>query len=205
MDTAHGRRGQTGRAAVIRKGEGPSLILSERIFSGLSGMGVDSSAIRSPRSFAAPSSLRALIGPKPRVIADDVWAKLLWAGINLTEADFASAPHVNEYYYPLTMIKALAVVWLFAGLRIDEIRRLVWGAFVRNQPPSLEPRGASACSTCQSTRPAPRFEARRCSCWRGSRNWELVRPLQPPPSIGKTENRLTSYLPTGDPRSRVAT
>ena len=32
---------------------------------------------------AAPRSLRALIGPKPKVIADDVWAKLLWAGLNL--------------------------------------------------------------------------------------------------------------------------
>ena len=31
------------------KGEGPSLILSERIFSGLSGMGVDSPVIRSPK------------------------------------------------------------------------------------------------------------------------------------------------------------
>jgi len=30
-----------------------------------------------------PRSIRALLGPKPRVIADEVWAKLLWAGLNL--------------------------------------------------------------------------------------------------------------------------
>jgi hypothetical protein len=39
------------------------------------------------RSFRAPRSLRALIGPKPRIIDNDVWAKLLWAGLNLEECD----------------------------------------------------------------------------------------------------------------------
>jgi hypothetical protein len=31
------------------------------------------------RAFAQPRSLRARIGPQPRVLSDDVWAKLLWA------------------------------------------------------------------------------------------------------------------------------
>jgi hypothetical protein len=39
------------------------------------------------RCFGAPRSLRALIGPNPRVIAEDIWAKLLWAGLNLTQDD----------------------------------------------------------------------------------------------------------------------
>jgi hypothetical protein len=30
------------------------------------------------RSMITPKSLLALIGPNPRAIADDVWAKLLW-------------------------------------------------------------------------------------------------------------------------------
>ena len=38
------------------------------------------------RALATPRSVLALIGPNPRVIADDVWAKLLWAGLNV-EAD----------------------------------------------------------------------------------------------------------------------
>lgn len=33
----------------------------------------------SKRVFATPHSIRSLIGPNPRVIADAVWAKLLWA------------------------------------------------------------------------------------------------------------------------------
>ena len=39
------------------------------------------------RALSTPRSLRALIGPDPRVIADDIWAKLLWAGLNLEAAD----------------------------------------------------------------------------------------------------------------------
>jgi hypothetical protein len=35
------------------------------------------------RSFMGPHSLRALTGTKPKVIDNDVWAKLLWAGLNL--------------------------------------------------------------------------------------------------------------------------
>jgi len=40
------------------------------------------SALRVPRS------IQNMIGPAPRTIADDVWAKLLWAGLNLGDADF---------------------------------------------------------------------------------------------------------------------
>ena len=39
------------------------------------------------RAFALPRSISALIGPDPRVISDEVWAKLMWAGLNLTAAD----------------------------------------------------------------------------------------------------------------------
>src|ERR671936_255296 len=31
------------------------------------------------RTLAPPRSLRTQLGPSPRVLADDVWAKLLWA------------------------------------------------------------------------------------------------------------------------------
>ena len=39
------------------------------------------------RHLTTPKSLLALIGPNPRVIADDIWAKLVWAGLNLTAED----------------------------------------------------------------------------------------------------------------------
>ena len=69
--------------------------------------------------------------PRPRIIAEDVWAKLLWAGLNLETADLprsrntlgeAAGPR-----FPLALVRALALVWLFAGLRRDEIARLRLG------------------------------------------------------------------------------
>ena len=76
------------------------------------------------RCFAVPRAMRALLGPNPRVLADDVWAKLLWAGLNLAEADLSHAHGSSVHFYPLSMVRALAVVWLFTGLRSDEIHRL---------------------------------------------------------------------------------
>ena len=39
------------------------------------------------RSLALPRAVKARIGRKPRVIADAVWARLLWAGLHLEAAD----------------------------------------------------------------------------------------------------------------------
>jgi hypothetical protein len=39
------------------------------------------------RALATPRSIAALLGPNPRMIADDIWAKLLWAGLNLQTGD----------------------------------------------------------------------------------------------------------------------
>jgi integrase len=74
------------------------------------------------RVLATPRSIHALIGPNPRVIADDVWAKLLWAGLNVQPDDFP----LNSYglCYPLELVRAVTITWLFSGLRSDEIARL---------------------------------------------------------------------------------
>jgi integrase len=72
------------------------------------------------RALALPRSVAALIGTNPRVIADDVWAKLLWAGLNLQPADLPG----NYTYYPMELIRAVTLTWLFSGLRSDEIARL---------------------------------------------------------------------------------
>src|SRR5436305_12740660 len=73
------------------------------------------------RALGAPRSLRALIGPDPRVIADDIWAKLLWAGLNLEAADL---PRADGRVHPVEMIRAITLAWLFSGQRSDEIARL---------------------------------------------------------------------------------
>jgi hypothetical protein len=74
------------------------------------------------RALATPRSIRALIGPDPRVIADDVWAKLLWAGLNLEHGDVYASPAGRKH--PVELLRPLALVWLFGGLRSDEIVRL---------------------------------------------------------------------------------
>jgi integrase len=79
-----------------------------------------------------PASIYKLIGRDPRVIDDDIWAKLLWAGLNLTEDDLpkpsaASKLSGRRYYYPIEMMRAIVIVWLFAGMRGNELRRLRLG------------------------------------------------------------------------------
>jgi integrase len=84
------------------------------------------------RTFATPKTIVAQIGPNPRVIADDLWAKLLWAGLNFTADDL---PRMGGYgrgvrwrtWHRFELIRAFVVTWLFAGLRINEITRLRLG------------------------------------------------------------------------------
>jgi integrase len=74
------------------------------------------------RALGVPRSISALIGTDPRVIADDVWAKLLHAGLNIEAADLPGTSAGS--YYPLELIRALTLTWLFSGLRSDELSRL---------------------------------------------------------------------------------
>jgi hypothetical protein len=62
------------------------------------------------RSFAIPRSIRALLAPNPRIMADDVWAKLLWAGLNLAASDLPVKPRQKCHYYPVEMVKAVTIV-----------------------------------------------------------------------------------------------
>ena len=77
------------------------------------------------RALALPRSIAALIGTNPRVIADEVWAKLLWAGLNLAPTDLPG--NSADTFYPMELIRAVTLTWLFSGLRSDEISRLQVG------------------------------------------------------------------------------
>lgn len=74
------------------------------------------------RTLALPRSVAALIGTNPRIIADGIWAKLLWAGLNLEAADLPG--NTADTYYPMELIRAVTLCWLFSGLRSDELSRL---------------------------------------------------------------------------------
>jgi integrase len=85
-------------------------------------------------ALATPRSVLSLIGPNPRVIADDVWAKLLWAGLNIELDDLPAV--VNRPCYPIELVHAITLTWLFAGQRSDEIARLRVGC-IRWQPDGM--------------------------------------------------------------------
>lgn len=78
------------------------------------------------RAFAVPRMLLALIHPNPKPLPDDLWAKALSAGLQLGAEDLASlSPRwPTRRFYPIEMVRAVAMVWLFSGLRSDEIVRL---------------------------------------------------------------------------------
>jgi integrase len=136
------------------------------------------------RALGIPRSIAALIGPDPRVIADDIWAKLMWAGLNLGEDDLPK--HGNPAgtgvpWYPLELVRAVAMLWLFAGLRVDEILRLRVGAIRWQTTPDDTGNGGHVClldvptnkTTSAFTKPVDRLVGEAIEAW------QAVRPAQP--------------------------
>jgi integrase len=126
--------------------------------------------------FMTPKSLLRLIGPNPRIIADDVWAKLVWAGLNLSNDDFPKrgSPQLRcrPISYPIELCRAVAATWLFAGLRNNEIRRLRLGC-IRWQKDAVPIPGTtdtlpvmpSVCSMFPSLKAAPRLPSPLIGQW----------------------------------------
>jgi integrase len=147
------------------------------------------------RAIPIPRKMLAQRTPSPRVIADDVWAKLLWAGLNVTADDLPvctyRAGHTLQPkevpWYPLTMVRAVSLLWLFAGLRSDEIRRLRMGCIRWQHTEAMEPASASCLSAdmvcvlevpinktgAAFTKPVDR------SVGEAIETWERERPVQP--------------------------
>lgn len=141
------------------------------------------------RAFAQPRHLRALVRPHPRVLSDDVWAKLLWAGLNLVDEDLSNNCG-GHHHYPLSMIRAVTIVWLFAGLRQSEIRRLRVGC-VRYNPMPVDSAKAPKENIClldipvnktmtEFTKPVDRAVGDAVAVW------EKERPEQPASFDDKT-------------------
>lgn len=136
------------------------------------------------RTFATPRSIKSLIGPKPRTISDDIWAKLMWAGLNLSHNDLpghGAESGRKNCYYPIEMVRAIAVVWLFTGLRGDEIVRLRPGCIRKQDGSDQTPCTEHVClldvpvhKTGRSyTKPVDKIVGEAIA------TWEAVRPHQP--------------------------
>ncbi|WP_216850006.1 tyrosine-type recombinase/integrase [Acidisoma sp. L85] len=135
-------------------------------------------------ALATPRSVRAMLGPKPRVIADDTWAKILWAGLNLEAGDLADA---GIRAYPLELVRALTLTWLFAGQRSDEIMRLRVGCVRWQQSDGASP-ATPVClldipvhkTGTAFTKPVDPLLGRSIEAW------QAIRPVQPPMIDRKT-------------------
>jgi len=145
------------------------------------------------RSLALPRSVKSKIARKPRVIADDVWARLLWAGLRLELDDLPRAGRdgVQGHAYPLEYIRAVALVWLFAGLRSDELSRLRVGC-VRWQQSSS---GAAERPVCLLDVPVHKTgvdftKPVEPQVGEAIEAWEAVRPAQPQHRDRKTGERV---------------
>lgn len=145
------------------------------------------------RSLALPRSVKAKIARKPRVIADSVWARLLWAGLRLERDDLPRAGRdgVQGHAYPLEYVRAVALVWLFAGLRSDELSRLRVGC-VRWQQPSEDESKRPVClldvpvhkTGVDFTKPVEPQVGEAIEAW------EAARPQQPQHVDRKTGQRV---------------
>ena len=151
--------------------------------SGTARDGMDTQALR-PGGVATPRSIAALLGPDPRVIANEVWAKLMWAGLNLAEDDLPQSQAGN--FYPLELVRAVTLAWLFSGQRSDEIARsdgLHPLAARRHRDhrrlAAVLARNAVCLLDVPATRPAPRSPSRSTRCWQGPRRLAGRPPRQP--------------------------
>jgi integrase len=145
------------------------------------------------RAFSVPRSITGLIGPDPRVISDDVWAKLVWAGLNLADTDLPRPANRagGGPVYPLELVRAVTQVWLFAGLRVDEILRLRVGA-IRWQRDDQGDGGEPVClldvptnkTGTAYTKPVDRTVGDAIAAW------EQARPEQPSFGDRKTGERV---------------
>jgi integrase len=139
-------------------------------------------------ALATPRSVTGMIGPKPRVIADETWAKLLWSGLNLDSNDLVTA---GIHAYPIELVRAIALAWLFAGQRSDEIVRLRVGC-IRWQPGKSEGTAEPIClldlpvhkTGTAFTKPVDPVLGRAIEAW------EAVRPTQPPMTDRKTGEKV---------------
>jgi integrase len=141
------------------------------------------------RALATPRAVKALIGPVPRVIADDVWAKLLWAGLHLEPRDLLSRARAR-HCYPAELVRALVVTWLFTGLRSDEIVRLRVGCIRWHTPPDDTPDPVCLLDVPAHKTGRPFTKPIDPLVGRAIEAWERVRPPQPPLLDPRTAERV---------------
>src|SRR5712691_3794742 len=153
------------------------------------------------RALQTPSSIRNLIGPDPRVVDKELWAKILWAAMNL-EAKDLPVLQGTATAYPLEMVRATAVVWCFAALRVDEIFRLRVGCIRWQYEDVMIPETGEILpkdATCfldipvnktstAYTKPVHPLVGKRI------KEWEQMRPREQPKALDGKTSEMVQFL-----------
>ena len=156
------------------------------------------------RVLRTPRPILRLIGPAPRVISKESWAKLLWAAMNLQYQDLPLSKD-KKSIYPLELVRAVAVVWCFAALRTNEIRRLRVGCVRWQSEDVLVPetgdilRKDATCfleipvnkTSTAYTKPVHPLVGKRIAEWEQVRPKEQLREIDP--KTGESVQFLFSY------------
>ena len=153
------------------------------------------------RAFRTPNTIKKQIGPNPRDLDPYRWAKLVHAALNLTQEDLPRGSK-GVIQYPLELVRAVAVVWVYSGLRADEIVRLQVGC-VRWQREDVRvaetgevlPREAVCFLTVPNNKTTTTFQ-KPVNPVVGQRikEWEQVRAPSQLPRTGRKTGAKVNYL-----------
>jgi integrase len=154
------------------------------------------------RAFRTPRHILNQLGPDPRVVEKSLWAKILWAAMNLEEKDLPVGGASKGYYYPLEMVCAIAVVWCFTALRSDEIARLQVGCIRWQHEDVAIPETGEVLpkdATCFLTVPVNKTLAsytKPVHSLVGERiaSWEQIRPPDQPHALDKKTSEIVQFL-----------
>lgn len=157
------------------------------------------------RMFRTPRAIRNQISPNPRDLGPLLWAKLVHAALNLTEEDLPriGGKEANRgLRYPLALVRAVAAVWVYSGLRCDEIVRLPLGC-IRWQhedvtiPETGEvlPKEATCFLTVPVNKTTSSFQ-KPVNPLVGKRiqEWEQIRSAGQPPQTDRKTGASVNYL-----------
>ena len=146
------------------------------------------------RYLAIPRSLQAKLAPQPekRIIDREVWARLVWAGLNLSEADVKTKSSGTTH--PYAMVKAIAVTWLFSGLRANELRRLRVGCIRWPRTDSGAPEDGICYLEVPASKAQPAFtKSVDAIVGKVIVEWQNQRPHWPP-SVDKCTGEKVDFL-----------
>ena len=152
--------------------------------------------------FRTPRSIQKLIGPKPQVIAKEFWAKILWAAMNLEKKDLPLSLRNEANYYPLELVRAIAMVWCFAALRSDEVVRLPVGCIrwqyedvMIPETGDILPKDAICFLDIPVNKTSTAYtKAVHPLVGKRIEEWEKVRPHQQPQALDKKTSEMVQFL-----------